>query len=166
MDSTLSSSGAAADEYCPVFMSRRRARALEKKLLVSPRHRNVNASLRRVCYTLYDVLKQSMRLGFVPEQEFTTLTYCGKILKNMGLQPRVNAETDKSLEDMRLDVIRHSFDYRNIRNKMVASLSIIADLPSRGVSAGTEDFQAGMREGYKRASQVAVMFLDDLLVEE
>lgn len=167
MDAVMSPAAANAEEKsCPVFMSRRRARALEKRLLVSEKHRNVNASLRHVCYTLYDVLTHSIYLGAVPDSEFTTLAYCGKLLENMGLRPRASDKADKALQDIRLDVIRHSFAYRSIRNKMVASLSIIADLPARGVSSGSEDFQAGMRAGYKRASQVAIMFLDDLLSEE
>lgn len=154
------------EEPPPVFMSRRRAQVLEKKLLVSAKHRNVNSALRRVCYTLYDVLSRSMCLGFVPDNEFANVAYCRHVLKTMGLNPKASEKTDKSINDLRVDVIRHSFVYRNMRNKMVASLSIIADLPDRGVSAGSEEFQKGMREGYRRASEVAVMFLNDLLLEE
>jgi hypothetical protein len=44
----------------------------------------------------------------------------------------------------------------------MASLSIIADLTERPVGNGSDDYRRGMREGYRRASDIAIMFLNDL----
>jgi hypothetical protein len=56
----------------------------------------------------------------------------------------------------------NSFDYRYLRNKAIAGFATIADLPAKPSAVGTLDYQSGVREGYRRASEVAIMFLDDI----
>jgi hypothetical protein len=44
----------------------------------------------------------------------------------------------------------------------MASLAVIADLTERPAATGSSEYQRGMREGYRRASDIAVMFLEDI----
>lgn len=148
-----------------VFLSKKRARVLEKKLLVSDKHRNVNSALRRVCYVLHELVQRHIMKSSTAQRDHATFVYCGHILKEMGLRPRTNPAFDQSAEDLRLDVIRSSFEYRNLRNKLLASLAIIADLPEKAVGNGSPEYQRGMREGYRRASDIAILFLEDLSSE-
>lgn len=154
-----------ADREKLVFLSKKQARALEKKLLVSDKHRSINSALRHVCFVLHEIAQRCMLKIGVAQQDFSTFIYCGHILREIGLRPKVNPAFDRSAEDLRLDVIHSSFEYRNLRNKLIASLSIIADLPERATGHGSPDYQRGVREGYKRASDIAILFLDDLLPE-
>lgn len=149
-----------------VFLSKKRVRALEKKLLVSAKHRNVNAALRRVCYVLHELVQRHIMRSSTAHRDQATFVYCGHILKEMGLRPKTNPAFDQSAEDLRLDVIRSSFEYRNLRNKLLASLAIIADLPERTAGNGSPEYQRGMREGYRRASEIAILFLEDLSSED
>jgi hypothetical protein len=148
-----------------IFLAKKQARVLEKKLLVSEKHRNVNAALRNVCFVLHDLVQRYVMKAATAQRDYATFVYCGHILKEMGLRPKTNPVFDQSAEDLRLDVIRSSFEYRNIRNKLLASLAIIADLPERSVGNGSPEYQRGMREGYRRASEIAILFLEDLSSE-
>ena len=154
-----------ADRKTTVFLAKKRARLIEKKLLVSDKHITVNAALRRVCYLLHELLQKYAFRANIAHNDFATLIHCGHILREMGLKPKTNPLFDQTAADLRLDIIRSSFDYRNVRNKMLASLAIIADLPERSAGHGTPEYQRGMREGYRRASEIAISFLDDLLEE-
>jgi hypothetical protein len=83
-------------------------------------------------------------------------------LQEIGLKPQIAAKLDAAVAGVGVDIIHNSFEYRQLRNKIKACLAIIADLTERPAAAGTKEFQRGVREGYRRASDIAVLFLDDI----
>lgn len=145
-----------------VFVSRKEAQRIERELLVCPDNLTVNSAFRKICYLLLDVVQRAVPKASTNFVDYTTVAYCVKLLRGMGLKPIVSQELDATATGIRRDLILNSFEYRNLRNKMLAGLSIIADLPDRPASAGSPEYQQGMREGYRRASAIAVMFLNDI----
>ena len=148
-----------------IFTAVKEAQQLEKQLLVSDDNRNANVAFRRVCYLLHELAQKYVPSNPTAFEDYEKLTHCTKVLQSMGFKPALNAQMDSSVTGMSLEVIRNSFEYRHLRNKIMASLSIIADLTERPTGNGTADYQRGIREGYRRASEVAVMFLDDISAE-
>jgi hypothetical protein len=149
-----------------VFTAKREAQRLEKRLLVSDDHRTVNAAFRRICYMLHDLAQK-----YVPDTaptfaDYKALLYCTKLLQAMGFKPKLNLEFDAAAEDVNIEIVRNSFEYRHLKNKIMASLSIIADLTERPAGMGSPEYQRGMREGYRRASDIAIMFLEDISSQE
>ena len=146
--------------------AKKTAQKIEKELLVSAEHKTVNAAFRRICYLLHSLAQK-----YVPDApstfaDYKSLLYCTKLIESMGLRPELSPEFDAAAGDVSLEIIRNSFEYRRLRNKILASLSVIADLTERPASPGSLDYQRGMREGYRRASDIAVMFLDDISVQD
>jgi len=145
-----------------VFTAVKDARHLERELLVSPQHRNVNAAFRRICYMLHELAQKYVPNNPTTFEDYERLTHCTKLLQAMGLKPQLNAQLDAATAATGVEVIFNSFEYRHLRNKIMASLSIIADLTDRPAGTGSPDYQRGMREGYRRASDIAVAFLTDI----
>lgn len=145
-----------------VFVATKEAQQIERQLLVSPDNLTVNSALRKVCYLALQIARR-----YVPNtpdtfSDYTDLLHCTKMLQEMGFKPEVCAEQAADLGNINLAVIRNSFDYRQLRNKIKASLSVIADLPEKPAALGSREYQRGMREGYRRASEIAVKFLNDI----
>lgn len=145
-----------------IFTARREAQELERRLLVSPENRTSNAVLRRTCYLLHALAQKYISDSPTTFDDYTCLMHCTKLLQSIGLKPESNPFLNTAVTTLGPEIIRNSFEYRHLRNKILASLSTIADLTGRAVSSGNPDFQRGMREGYRRASEVAIMFLDDI----
>jgi hypothetical protein len=95
-------------------------------------------------------------------QDHTSLVHCVNLLQEMGFKPEILSKLDRAVAGIGVDVIRNSFEYRQLRNKIKACLAVIADLTERPAAPGTHDYQKGIREGYRRASDIAVLFLDDI----
>jgi len=145
-----------------VFTAKKEAQRLERRLLVCDEHRTVNAAFRRICYMLHSMAQKYVPDSATTFSDYKALLYCTKLLQSMGFKPPLSPEMDASAEDVSLEIVRNSFEYRHLRNKIMASLSIIADLTERPAGMGSLDYQRGMREGYRRASDIAIMFLDDI----
>lgn len=60
------------------------------------------------------------------------------------------------------DTLMRPNDYRQLRNKSIAGFATIADLTDKPAAVGSQDFQRGVREGYRRASDIAISFLEDI----
>ena len=148
-----------------IFTAVKEAQQLEKQLLVNDENRSANIAFRRICYLLYELAQKYVPNTPSAFEDYEKLTHCTKVLQSMGFKPTLNAQMDSSVAGMSLEVIRNSFEYRHLRNKIMASLSIIADLTERPTGNGTVEYQHGIREGYRRASEVAVMFLEDISTE-
>lgn len=149
-----------------IFTAVKDAQHLEKQLLVSDKNRSVNSAFRRVCYLLHELAQKYVPNNAATFNDYNKLLHCTKLLQSLGFKPPLDSNFDAAVSEMSLEIIRNSFDYRHLRNKMMASLAIIADLPERPAGTGSSDFQRGMREGYRRASDIAVMFLADLSDED
>lgn len=149
-----------------IFTAVKDAQHLERQALVSAKNRDVNSAFRRICYLLHELAQKYVPNTPAAFEDYEKLTHCTKILQSMGLKPTLDPKMDTAVGGMSLEIIRNSFEYRHLRNKIMASLAIIADLTERPTGHGTFEYQNGIREGYRRASAVAVMFLEDISAEE
>lgn len=139
---------------------------------ISITEKRLNALVCRVSFTALNELKRACRLlhglaqVYVPNspkhfESFSLLAQITDTLRGLGLAPEIAVpELAAPAADVS-NVVRSSRDYRILRNKYLAALATIADLASRGVPPGSSDFQTGVREGYRRASEVAILFLED-----
>lgn len=162
MDALLSAPTPKQQRERAVFTAEKEARQLERRLLVSPENRTANAAFRRICYLLHSLAQKYVYESPNTFADYTCLLHCTKLLQGLGFKPELNPAVDAAAGGVGVEVIRNSFEYRHLRNKIMASLSIIADLTERPVGNGSDDYRRGMREGYRRASDIAIMFLNDL----
>lgn len=145
-----------------LFVARKEVQQLERQLLVSPENRTVNSALRNIVFLLLDLAQKYVPNTPPTFSDYSHLVHCIKLLQEMGLKPQVAAKLEATVTEVGVDIIHNSFEYRQLRNKIKACLAIIADLTERPAAAGTKEFQRGIREGYRRASDIAVLFLDDI----
>lgn len=145
-----------------VFVAREDVRKLERQFLVSPDNKTINGALRKICYALHELVQRYVPNSPSTFEDYARLVHCTKLLQEMGFKPEISPQIDADVAGFNVDVIRSSFEYRQLRNKIMASLSVIADLTERPASPGTQDYQKGVREGFRRASDIAVMFLEDI----
>lgn len=133
----------------------------EKQLLVDPKNRTVIAALRNICYALYSLAQKYVPNSPKTFTDYSELLQCAKMLQEMGLRPPVDAATTSHVAAVDAKIVLNSFEYRNLRNRVIACLSTVADLTEKPTATGSADYQAGMREGYRRASTIAANFLAD-----
>lgn len=162
MDATLDVTEQVQQREQTIFTATKEAQQLERRLLVSPDNRTSNSVLRSTCYLLHALAQK-----YVPDspstfEDYTCLLHCVKLLQSLGLKPELNPFVNSAVENIGVEIIRNSFEYRHLRNKIMASLSIIADLTDRPPNTGSAEYQKGMREGYRRASDIAISFLSDI----
>ena len=86
---------------------------------------------------------------------------CASTLKLMGLSVNVN-DCFAAAVAVDTDTLMRPNDYRQLRNKSIAGFATIADLTDKPAAVGSQDFQRGVREGYRRASDIAISFLEDI----
>lgn len=142
-------------------MTRREARQLERELLVHPKNKTVNAALRSICFTLQRLAQKYVQNTPKTFADYSELVHCVKLLQDMGLRPAVQAEVAADVATTSGSVATNSLEYRQLRNKAIACLATIADLTEKPTATGSADYQRGMREGYRRASDIANLFLQD-----
>lgn len=145
-----------------LFVARKDVQQLERKLIVDPNNRTANAALRNLTYLLLELAQKYIPNTPATFNDYSTLIYCIKLLQELGFKPEIDVRLDRALAGVNLSVIRNSFEYRQLRNKIKACLAVVADLTERPAALGTPDYQKGIREGYRRASDIAVLFLDDI----
>ena len=145
-----------------IFVSKSEAKKREQHLLVSPDNLTANKALRKICFMLHALAQKYVPNMTTTFEDHATLVHCTKLLQELGLKPEISPRLSNETAGVGAEVIHSSFEYRQLRNKMMAGLSVIADLTERPASPGSPDYQRGVREGYRRASEVAVMFLADV----
>ena len=138
------------------------AKRIEKQLLVSVDNLTANRALRRICFMLQALAQKYVLNSPSTFDDYAHLIHCTKLLQELGLKPDISSKIDADVAGLSLDIVRSSFEYRQLRNKMIAGLSVIADLTERPASPGTVEYQSGLREGYRRASEIAALFLADV----
>jgi hypothetical protein len=142
-------------------MTRREARQLERELLTHPKNKTVNAALRSICFTLHRLAQQYVPNTPKTFADYSELVHCVKLLQDMGLRPTVKPEVAADVATTTSSVVTNALEFRQLRNKAIACLATIADLTEKPTATGTADYQRGMREGYRRASDIANLFLHD-----
>ena len=163
MDAVMCSHEATKQERkSAVFTAKRKAQEIERRLLVGPEHKTVNAALRRICFTLHVLGQKYIHDAPHSFDDYLHLVNCTKLLQEMGLKPISGANLKAALSAPATEMVVNSFEYRHLRNKIMASLSVIADLTEKATGSGSAEYQRGVREGYRRASDIAIMFLEDL----
>lgn len=145
-----------------VFAAREEVRTIERQLLVSPENKTVNTAFRKICYLLLGLVQKYVPNSVATHADYALLLHCIRLLQDIGFKPDIDPLLDADAGQISPEITRNSFEYRRLRNKIRASLSVIADLPEKPASPGTPDFQRGLREGYRRASDIAVLFLEDI----
>lgn len=144
-----------------VALARQQAQRLEKKLLLAPENRTAVVAMRAVCYLLLQLTQKYVTKSPRAYRDYEQMLHCTRILRELGFNPPSAAETAADTGARNTDAVLNSQDYRYLRNRAIACLATIADLTEKPTAGGTADFQRGMREGYRRASDIAATFLID-----
>jgi len=97
--------------------------------------------------------------------DFNELVRITKALKSKGLALELAVNIQAPAAATGNSAVLSSPEYKNIRNKSIAALATIADLPTKSTLGGSMEFQRGVREGYKRAGDIAALFLEDIQME-
>jgi hypothetical protein len=147
-------------------MTRREAQQLERQLLIHPKNKTVNGALRRICFTLHRLAQQYVPNTPKTFADYSELVHCVKLLQDMGLRPTVKPEIVADVNTTTSSVVTSALEFRQLRNKAIACLATIVDLTEKPTATGTADYQRGMREGYRRASDIAHLFLQDFEAED
>lgn len=146
-----------------VFAHKKIVRQKEAALLANPKNqKGVIAELKQLCGVLHRLSQKYVPQTLHTLHDFNTLLQATKSLKRLGLVQAVIPEMHAAATTTDNAVILSSIEYRTLYNKTVAALATIADLGAKNSPPGTPDFQRGVQEGYRRASDVAVLFLEDI----
>ncbi len=122
----------------------------------------LNDELKQICFTLLRIAQHYVPAGPAAFLDAAELVRCLRILQAMGFNPQISERFSAPVDTTTNEVVTNSFDYRQLRNKAIAGFATIADLTAKSPAVGVAEFQRGVREGYRRASDIAVMFLEDI----
>jgi hypothetical protein len=138
------------------------ARKTELDMLQTMSYSGVVGELQHICQALLAVAQKYVPQSPVAFTDATSVVKCAKALESMNLQPTLAPRFKAHVVSAKSDSVRNSFEYRYLRNKAIAGFATIADLTAKPSAVGTLEYQNGVREGYLRASEIAIMFLDDI----
>lgn len=120
------------------------------------------AELQQICLSLIKIAQQYVPSTAHAFSDFVEVVRCTKMLQKMGVAPAVLEKFKATIDSVGNELVLNSADYKDLRNKYVAGFATIADLTEKPAAGGSPEFQRGVREGYRRASDIAVMFLEDI----
>lgn len=116
--------------------------------------------LREMCMLLHQLAQK-----YVPRANFQdrdTLVQCTKLLQDKRFEVTVAEDLQAHVNSFNPSVITHAPQYRLMRNRAIAALATVADLAGKAPARGSSDYQQGMRDGFQAASDIAVLFLEDI----
>lgn len=119
-------------------------------------------ALKNLCLTLHQLAQKHIPRSAQNFRDLDSLTRVTRALQKMGLNPVIAADTAAAVNTVETAVVLNSAEYRRLHNRFVAVLATIADMPEKNTPAGSPEYQKGVREGYRRASDIAILFLEDL----
>ena len=127
---------------------------------------NVESDLRQLCSTLAALAQK-----YVPDHptcaaDFAELSYCIRLLKQLGEKPAISSKCAAKLADNEPDILTHSPQYRHMRNKCLAGLATIVDMKENFRAVGSADYRRGVLTGYNRAGEIAASFIEDIQNED
>lgn len=137
--------------------ARRKEAVLDNKTAGTP-------ELQKICGTLHMLAQKYVPNNPQSFSDFTALKHATASLSRLGVCVEIAAHLCAPIKSLDRSVVFNSAEYRILRNKYIAALATIADLPDKNSPPGSEDFQRGVREGYRRASEVAIAFLEDIQI--
>lgn len=159
-------------KYSADVTKTRKAFVAKTAIDIADTEKRLNTLMCRVSFTALNELKRACRLlhglaqVHVPNnpkhfESFSLLAQITATLQQLGLAPDIAVpELSAPVSDVS-NVVMTSREYRVLKNKYLAALATLADLSARGAPPGSADFQGGVREGYRRASEIAILFLED-----
>jgi hypothetical protein len=115
-------------------------------------------TLRAVCVVL-----QAIAQKYVPDSAFedrSNLVQCLNIMQELGVNCTPKTKFAQFFEEK--DTDKCSLSYRLLKSRAVAALATIADLDKKCFDRQGNEYKNGMRDAYKRASEIAIMFLADI----
>lgn len=148
-----------ADRKQTVEFAKRRAKQRNEKL---QKRSSTVEELKQICKSLAVIAQRYVPANPAAFSDFIEVVQCIKLLKTMGINPTVVEKNQAIVAATGNEIIIKSADYRYLRNKCIAGFATIADLTEKPAAVGSQAFQSGVREGYRRASDIATMFLEDI----
>lgn len=119
--------------------------------------------LMALCQTLLHMAQKYTPVTPDAYVDSATVIQCSKQFQDLsGNTAAASHFVAVTKETNKRDLIVASSEYRYLRNKAVAGFATIADLGAKHPVVGSIDFLTGLRTGYKRASDIAIAFLDDI----
>jgi len=129
---------------------------------VKRQQQTAGEALAHLCLTLHQLAQKYVPRSAQTFCDFDALTRATRALQKMGLKPVVAAEIAAPAATVEAALVLNSPEYRRLQNRFVAVLATIADMPEKNTPPGHPEYQKGVREGYRRASDIAILFLEDI----
>jgi hypothetical protein len=115
-----------------------------------------------LCFKLLKIAQRHIPTGPLGTRDRINVMTCLKSLQELGLRPPIAPSYEADAGTASKELVTSSPAYRSLYNQTVACLATIADLVDKASAPGSAEFQRGVREGYRRASDAAVQFLTDI----
>lgn len=125
-----------------------------------PATAKADSDLREVCVLLHTIARKSVSANNF--RDFNLIARCTKLLQALGILVETPAEMRAVAADQEAALVLSAPEYRLLRSRAIAGLATVADLADRLPAKGSVDYQRGMRDAYRHASDIAALFLDDL----
>jgi hypothetical protein len=150
-----------------IFAAKKLVRAKQQEFMLTHENmrRDVISELTSVCKTLHQLAQRYVPNTPKAFQDFSALLTASRKLRSLGLNLELAAHVKAPAEVTDNSAVTSSFEYRILRNKFIAALATIADLTTKPAPMGEPNengYQRGVREGYRRASDIAILFLEDI----
>jgi len=136
--------------------------AAVKETSLTTTKRSKVAELTSLCISLHMLAQKYVPNTPQAFSDFDALLQVTYALRELGIQPPLTAKINAAAVATDNAAVLNSHDYRNLKNKAIAALATIADFTGKNTPPGSADYQNGVREGYRRASDVAILFLEDI----
>ena len=147
----------------PCSVSNGARQAIQKKLQPSKRPQpkpEERSDFSDLCLLLHGLAQKHVsRADF---EDFTALIRCTKLLVDLGLPVTPSAAIAAPVANQDAALVLRDPKYRLLRNRAIACLATVADLVTKAPAKGSLEYQQGMRDAFQQASDVAVMFLEDI----
>jgi hypothetical protein len=141
----------------------RGARATAARRMLKQQQKTTTADeLTHLCLTLHQLAQKYVPRSPQTFRDFDALTRTTRAMQKMGLSPVVASAVAAPSAAVEVSIVLNSPEYRRLHNRFVAALATIADMPEKNTPPGHPEYQKGVREGYRRASDIAILFLEDL----
>ena len=115
---------------------------------------------RELCVLLHTLARKHVTASNF--HDFNLVARCTKLLQALDVAIAAPAEMQAKVADQEAALVITAPEYRMLRSRALAGLATIADLADRMPAKGSAEYQRGMRDAYQHASDIAIMFLDDL----
>lgn len=129
---------------------------------VKRQQQTAGETLAHLCLTLHQLAQKYVPRSAQTFRDFDALARATRALQKIGLKPVVTAEIAAPAAAVEAALVLNSPEYRRLQNRFVAALATIADMPEKNTPPGHPEYQKGVREGYRRASDIAILFLEDI----